>query len=584
MPRGPLWPRIKKPRYSPAWAAPTSFGVPVAYGKHKGLIVNSFLDTLKQIGPSRLGIMAAILLSLLMFFIFVSLRITSPEMRMLYRDLSPEDSGSIAAKLEESQIPYEASPDGTRIMVPENDVGRARLLLAESGLPNGGSMGYELFDKSSGFGTTNFVQNINQVRALEGELARTISSLDSIRSARIHLVLPQRELFSRETRPSSASVYLGIRPGASISREQIVSIQSLVASAVPDLKPSNVTLIDSDGNLLARGGDDDVNLMGLKAEEMRRSYEVRLTDKVEDQVSRIVGFGKVRATVTAEMNFDRVSTNEELYDPEGQVVRSSQITQENSNEREPPSGEVSVQNNLPGVQGDLLSDGQATAENNRSEEVTNFEISKTIRNIVREAGEVKRLSIAVLVDGSYTTDADGNEVYTPRNEEELEQIEALVRSAVGLDDDRGDHIEVINMRFAKVDTNENVEDNRLLFGFEKGDLLDTAEILTVALMIVLVVLLILQPMVSRLLSVERPDADEDLEADLLAMRPANPALTGPSDDSGFTPSESEESLIDIQGVEGKVKASSMRKIEEIVENYPTETVSVIRSWMTQESS
>ncbi|MCB1562870.1 MAG: flagellar M-ring protein FliF [Alphaproteobacteria bacterium] len=546
--------------------------------------MNSFLDTLKQIGPSRLGIMAAILLSLLMFFIFVSLRITSPEMRMLYRDLSPEDSGSIAAKLEESEIPYEASPDGTRIMVPENDVGRARLLLAESGLPNGGSMGYELFDKSSGFGTTNFVQNINQVRALEGELARTISSLDSIRSARIHLVLPQRELFSRETRPSSASVYLGIRPGASISREQIVSIQSLVASAVPDLKPSNVTLIDSDGNLLARGGDDDVNLMGLKAEEMRRSYEVRLTDKVEDQVSRIVGFGKVRATVTAEMNFDRVSTNEELYDPEGQVVRSSQVTQENSNEREPPSGEVSVQNNLPGVQGDLLSDGQATAENNRSEEVTNFEISKTIRNVVREAGEVKRLSIAVLVDGSYTTDAEGNEVYTPRSEEELEQIESLVRSAVGLDDERGDHIEVINMRFAKVDTNEDVEDTRLLFGFEKGDLLDTAEILTVALMIVLVVLLILQPMVSRLLSIERPDADEELEADLLAMRPANPALTGPSDDSGFTPSESEESLIDIQGVEGKVKASSMRKIEEIVENYPTETVSVIRSWMTQESS
>jgi flagellar M-ring protein FliF len=324
--------------------------------------------------------------------------------------------------------------------------------------------------------------------------------------------------------------------------------------------------------------------MGLKAEEMRRSYEVRLTDKVEDQVGRIVGFGKVRATVTAEMNFDRVSTNEELYDPEGQVVRSSQVTQESSNEREPPSGEVSVQNNLPGVQGDLLSGGQATAENNRSEEVTNFEISKTIRNVVREAGEVKRLSVAVLVDGSYTKDADGNEVYTPRSEEELEQIESLVRSAVGLDDDRGDHIEVINMRFAKVDTNEDIEDNRLLFGFEKGDLLDTAEILTVALMIVLVVLLILQPMVSRLLSVERPDADEDLEADLLAMRPANPALTGPSDNSGFTPSESEESLIDIQGVEGKVKASSMRKIEEIVENYPSETVSVIRSWMTQESS
>lgn len=530
--------------------------------------------------------MGAILVGLLLFFVFVSLRVSTPEMKLLYSDLSSTDSGAVAAKLEENQIRYQVSPDGGRIMVAENEVGRARLLLAEAGLPNGGSLGYEIFDKQSGFGTTNFVQNINQVRALEGELARTISSLGSIRSTRVHLVLPQRELFSRESRPSSASVYLGVRPGAIVQREQILSIQSLVASAVPDLKADNVTVIDSNGNLLAKGGENSQeNMLSVKAEEMRRSYEARLTEKIEDQVSRIVGYGNVRAIVTAEVNFDRISTNEELFDPEGQVLRSSQVTEESNTERDPAPEDISVQNNLPGVGGDLLSDTAPTAENSRLEEVTNFEISRTVRNTVREVGEVRRLSVSVLVDGRYSTTEEGERVYEERSPDELEQIEELVRSAAGYDADRGDLITVKNLQFAEIDTNEGAIDESMLFGFQKTDLIDAAEVLLVGVMVVLVILLILQPMVSRLLSVNDTETDEDLEADLLTMRPSAPALEGPGA-MGATGSggedEEEESLIDIQGVEGKVKSSSIRKIEEIVENYPNETVSVIRSWMTQD--
>lgn len=547
--------------------------------------MNNFLETLKQLGPSRLGIMAAILVGLLVFFIFVSLRISTPQMKLLYADLSSADASSIAAKLEESQINYEVSADGARIVAPEDEIGRARMLLAEAGLPNGGSMGYEIFDKQSGFGTTNFVQNINQVRALEGELSRTISSLDNIRSARVHLVLPQRELFSRESRPSSASVFLGVRPGASATHEQILAIQSLISSAVPDLKTSHVSIIDSDGNLLARGDDEEVNLLTLKAEEMRRSYEARLTEKIEDQVSRIVGFGNVRATVTTEMNFDRISTNEELFDPET-VVRSSQVVEENSLEREATPEDISVENNLPGVGGDLLVDNKPSSENNRLEEVTNFEISKTIRSTVREVGEIKKLSVAVLVDGRYNTDEEGNKAYEPRSDEEIDRITALVRSTVGFDDDRGDVIEVVNLQFAEIDTDEEFIDERMLFGFEKSQLLDVAEIITVAIMIVLVVLLVLQPMVNRLLTSESTDIDESLEADLLASSPASPALEGPSGDAldnAEGAETGEESLINIHGVDGKVKASSIKKMEEIVENYPAETVSVIRSWMTQET-
>lgn len=551
--------------------------------------MNSFLATLQQLGPARLGIMAAIILGLLMFFVFISMRIVTPEMKMLYSDLSTTDSGAIAGKLEESGIPYEVSADGGRILVAGDEVGRARMLLAAEGLPNGGSMGYEIFDEQSGFGTTNFVQNINQVRALEGELSRTISSLDSVRSARVHIVLPQRELFSRESRASSASVFLGVRPGAIVERGQIASIQSLVSSAVPNLKSSNVSIIDSNGNLLAKGGDEEAEMMSLKAEELRRNYETRLTRKIEEQVSRIVGFGKVTAIVTAEMNFDRISTNEELYDPEGQVLRSSQVTAETSSEQDAATSDtVSVENNLPGVGGDLLSGGQPSAQSNKTEEVTNYEISKTLRNTVREVGEINKLSISVLVDGRYNEDAEGNKTYEPRPQAEMDQIAELVRAAVGLDEERGDILTVTNQQFAQIDTAEEMVDDRYIMGFEKSDLVNAVELITVVVMIILVVMLVLQPMVKRLMAMERKIPEDHYENDYIAARPQNPALSAPSEPGDVAyPMESgvnqiEDSMVNIAGVEGKVKASTVKKVEEIVENYPKETVSVIRSWMTQE--
>lgn len=545
--------------------------------------MNSFLETLKQLGPARLAIMGAVLLGLMLFFIFVSLRVSSTEMNLLYSDLSTMDSSAIAAKLEEVKIPYEVSQDGTRVMVADTEVGRARMLLAEAGLPNGGSLGYELFDKQSGFGTTNAVQNINALRALEGELARTISSLDPVRSARVHLVLPQRELFARENRPASASVALGLRPGKRIEPEQIASIQSLVASAVPELKMEQVSIIDQNGNLLARGGQTSENQALQKADEMRMKQEQRLSQTIEDLVGRTVGYGKVRATVTAELNFDKIQTAEELYNPEQQVARSTQTVEEGSQEREASQEEnTTVQNNLPGVGGDVLGDSP-TSKSNRTEETTNFEISKTVRNITREGGDIKRMSVAVLVDGTYKTDKEGNKTYQPRTAEELTQISSLVKSAIGFDEERGDKVEVVNMPFAEVDVSEDAPDNTL-FGFDKNKLLDVAEVITVAVMIVLVILLVLQPMVGRLLAAEGGTGlDDEGERDLLAAGPRPPALEGPSHE--FEPAnldEEESSMIDVQKVEGKVKASSVKKVEDIVDAYPTETVSVIRSWMSQD--
>ena len=565
--------------------------------------MDNFVATLQQLGAARLGVMGAIVLGLLTFFVFLSMRITSPEMKLLYKDLSTTDSGSVAAKLEETEITYEISSDGSRILVPSNEVGRARMLLAAAGLPNGGSMGYEIFDKQSGFGTTNFVQNINQVRALEGELSKTISSMDSIRSARVHIVLPQRELFSRESRSSSASVFLGIQTNSAIERQQIAAIQSLVASAIPNLKANNVSIIDSNGNLMAKGGEEEESLLSLKTEDLRRNFETRMQRNIEEQISRIVGYGKVTAIVNAEMNFDQIRMNEELYSPEGQVLRSSQTTQEDSSESEAgSSNNVGIENNLPGISGDLLGDGGPSAQNSRSEEVTNYEISKTIRNTIRQSGQVKKLSLSVLVDGRYEQDEEGNKTYNPRSQEEMGQISALVRTAVGFDEDRGDVIEIVNLQFAQIETEEGEVEDDTLLGFEKSDLLDAAEMLVVAVMLILVVLLILQPMVSKLVNIDsstgkHSSLDDLLHHDLLSASPANPALAPPSSSAqaigvdGQTLSanqsyqlddDDDDSLINLEGIEGKVKASTVKKVEEIVENYPAEAVSVVRSWLDEE--
>lgn len=549
-------------------------------------------DTLKKLGPARLGIMGAVLSLLLIFFVFVTLRVSSPNMDLLYGNLNSSESNIISLKLDEAKIEHSVSEDGQQVFVNGDDVSRARLLLAQEGLPNQGSLGYEVFDNQSGFGTTNFQDTLNKQRALEGELARTISAIEQINTARVHIVLPERELFSRESRAASASVFLNVKSGVMLGAEQILSIQSLVSSAVPGMKPTGVSVMDSEGNLLARGGEDDEALLTVKAEDMRNKYEQRLTRAIEDLVGRTVGFNKVRAVVTADLNFDRISQNEEIYDPESQVVRSSQLVEESASEVEAQDDSVSVENNLPNITGDLLLDSLPGSQSNRVEETTNYEISKVIRNTVSEGGDVQKLSVAVMVDGNYTTNAEGERVYEPRDQEQLEKLESLVKSAIGYSEDRGDIVTVENLQFADIDAGADLEDTRIM-GFERADLLDAAEIITVAIMVILVILLVLQPMVGRVLDIQKPESERDGdEPQYLPGMQANPALAAPSGDYGGnfdsqigdTPQleEGDDEMVDVSRVQGQVKASSLRKIEDIVTNYPSETVSVLRNWIGQD--
>lgn len=560
--------------------------------------MNPLLDTLRNLGPLRLAALGATALALIAFFFFIGARLTSPGMSLLYGGLDATDSAAVAAKLEEQQTPFEVKADGSQIYVPADQVGRLRLVMAGEGLPNGGSVGYEIFDRPDALGTTNFVQQINQLRALEGELARTVRALRQVKGARVHLVMPKRELFSRDRAEPTASVVVTLQ--GNLEKEQIAAIQHLVASSVPGMKTSSVSIIDDKGRLLARGGSEG-EMTQLNAEEMRRSYELRMTQAIEEMLSRTLGPGKVRAEVTAELDFNQVTTNTETYDPEGQVVRSTQTVEENeqSQEREPQNN-VTVANNVPNPPGAAAgTETSSSSTNQRTEETVNFEISKKVQTEVKHSGDVRKVSAAILVDGTYTTDADGVATYQPLPQEELDKIATLVRSAIGYNADRGDVVEVINMQFVEA---ELVDEGVSLLGLDKTDLMRIAELVVLSLVAILVLLLVVRPLLNRVLAIPSAAPEQFAiagpggaalppgAAAALALPGAGgadlAALTAGGDGNmgDITNIANEiEQMIDINQVEGRVRASSLKRISELVDQHPEQAVNIMRQWIYQEA-
>ena len=361
--------------------------------------MNGAVEFFKTLGAARIGAMGAVAAILIGFFAIVIMRLSTPQMTPLYTDLSFEDSAAMVRQLESAAVPYEIRQDGAAILVPHDQVLKARMQLAEQGLPTGGSVGYEIFDKTDTLGTTSFVQSINHLRALEGELARTIRSISRVSAARVHLVLPERQLFQRDREEPTASIVVRVRGTLEVS--QIRAIQHLVATAVEGLKPGRVSIVDEAGQLLASGGDDEIQGVFASAlQERTVAHERRLRDRIEAIVSEVVGPGRARVQVSAELDFNRVTQMSEQFDPEGQVVRSSQAREEATRTAGGPQGGVTAGNQLP------ESTAESEQENSReststSEETTNYEISKTQRTEVVEAGRIKRISVAVLVDGNY---------------------------------------------------------------------------------------------------------------------------------------------------------------------------------------
>lgn len=541
--------------------------------------MNAMVQSLKDLSQIKLAALIGTAVVLIGFFTFLALRISSPILTPLYTNVPVEDGAKIVSELDAKGIPYELRANGTQILVPTEQVNRLRLQMAEKGLPSSGSiLGYELFDKSQPLGTTNFVLNLNQMRALEGELARTIASFQSIEAARVHLVIPKRELFTRDRVEPTASVALKLAGSGDMDKGEIAAIRHLVATAVPGLKPERITIVDNHGKLLAKGGDaeNSLNAYSQEAEEYRIAYENRLRSTVERLLEQSVGNGKIKAEVHAEIDFDRTVRNTEKYDPEGQVVRSVQSVTENEQSNEKFQNDtVSVQNNLPDANANN-GGGGSNNQRNRAEETTNYEITKEVVNSVKETGTVKRLSIAVLVDGVYTPDKDGVMQYAPRSQQELDNYTRLVRSAVGYDEKRGDDVSVVNIQFA-----EGPQDlfKESPLDWIKEDLNGIIQTLVLGGVAILAILLVIRPLVARAIeSAEMAEKEDELEQAALAAPSIAARLTDQSGSDMQDDDENEE-MINIDRIQGKVKSSSYNKINSMVEKHTEETVQIIRGWL-----
>ncbi len=469
-------------------------------GAESGAVkLQGLFDFLRGLGAARLAAMVAVTAALVGFFAFVIMRVTTPQMTTLFTDLSMENSSGIIKDLERQGIPFEIRNEGSIIMVPKDKVTRLRMKLAEGGLPKGGGVGYEIFDKSDALGTTSFVQNINHLRALEGELARTIRGIDRIQAARVHLVLPERPLFARETPEPSASIVVRVR--GSLEPQQIKAIRHLVASSVNGLKPQRVSIVDESGTLLADGAATDADQ--AVGDERRAAYEKRMRKQVEDIVSSVVGAGRARVQLSADFDYNKITQTSDKFDPEGRVLRSSQ-TREEQTSNGVEGGPVTVNNELPGNQAGG-NNQQSRDQSKKSEETNNYEISRTTKTEVTEAGRVNRISVAVLVDGSYSKNEKGDLVYKERSKEELDRIATLVRSAIGFEQKRGDQVEVVNLKFAEAPAVAPIAEPAGFLGmmqFTKDDVMYVIELGVMMLLGLVVLFMVVRPLVKKVLSSE----------------------------------------------------------------------------------
>jgi flagellar M-ring protein FliF len=533
-------------------------------------------QTFRELNQVKIAALVGAAIVLIGFFIFLSLRLSTPAMSPLFTSVPPEEAARIVQELETQGTPYQLRANGTQILAPTDQVDRIRLQMADLGLPSSGSVvGYEIFDSSDVLGTSNFVLNINQIRALEGELSRTISNFDTVDHARVHLVLPRRELFTRDSVEPTASVALKLRSAGGLNKREIAAIRHLVATAVPGLSPTNVTVVDSRGQLLAKGGEEDAGALTEEAEGMRASFENRIRNTVERLLEQSIGTGKVTAEVFADIDFDRIVRNREIFDPEGQVARSVQSITETENENETDQdNNVTVGNQLPDAQGGAAGGSSLKRDSARSEETTNFEISKEVINSVKETGTVKRLSVAVLVDGIYAPNDAGELVYQPRSEEELEQLTQLVRSAIGYDESRGDEVSVINMQFAQSPELITQDDP---LSWLREDLNSIIQTLVLGGVAVLAILLVIRPLVARAIeSAELVKQEEEEEQAALGSVNILGQLT---DQSQMNDEDETDDMINIDRVSGKVRSSSYNRINGLVEKHPEETMQIIRQWI-----
>lgn len=548
--------------------------------------MGGFTAALQRFGIGRLTVVLGVAAGVAAVLVAVMLRIGQAPDALLYSNLDLREASEVTTALDSAGIKYSSKGDGSTIFVSRDEVGEARMLVAGKGLVTSGSVGYEIFDNQSVLGQTEFQQNLNEKRALEGELSRTIMSMRGINSARVMIALPRRELFQSDAADPTASIVVGVT-GGQLSGAQVQAIRNVVASSVPNLKPEKVTLTDTSNRTLAAGSDAE-GFSAASAQDAQETTESRLQARIKDIVEGVVGVGGARVQVTADIDHSRSTTQELRYDPDGQVVRSTSINGTESSDTSPTSdGGATATNNIPG--GAAPATATAGSRDTANTETTNYEISNTTTTTVKEAGEIKRLAVSVAVDGKWTPGANGAApTYAARTPAEIEQIKALVAAAVGIDETRGDKLEVLNTRFNRdLAVVGGEEAKASLFDFTKNDLMRGVELLVLLITGILLIFFVLRPLLKSASGGAGPGGGA---MQLAAGLPGGGSVTtlqttmmgggagGPMHQLTGPPSEMEQRL-DIARIEGQVKASSVKKVADFVEKHPDESTSILRSWV-----
>jgi flagellar M-ring protein FliF len=519
-------------------------------------------DYLAEKSLAQRILLGGLLISILVAFLAMFFWVNRTDYKVLYNQLYQEDAASVISYLQKEKIPYKIGDSGASILVPGDMVYETRLKLAGQGALHGQGIGFELFDENR-IGETNFVQGINYQRALQGELSRTISELPEVESARVHLVLPSKSLFIEEQAPPSAAIMLKLRGSRSLAPQQVQAIVNLVATSVEGMTAERITVTDSRGKVLYEPKSDaDMTGMTSTQLEYQLNMQRNLEQRIEQLLAPIVGPGRTIARVNADLDFNRTTIRKEIFDPKSAVVRSEVKSEEESR----GSAQVDGGAPNPNYQGenDILASG-TNQESTRASSTTNFDINKEEQQIIAQVGSIKRLSVAVLVDGKYTQQADGTHTFEPLPAEELAQIRQLVQRAVGFDDVRGDAIEVSSISFGDpVDT-------------EKVPLLDLAaryfDLLGKPLLNTLIILLFLL-FVARpaILALIRPQVDEPTvqKSDELAAGQEMMALT-----EGMT----EEDMAAMDTVKRIENAKHLA--QQLVDQNMDQAVMIMRQWLAQ---
>lgn len=481
--------------------------------------------------------------------------------RPLFSNLTSEDAGEIIKKLKEQKVPYQIAADGKAVMVPSDKVYDLRLSLASEGLPQGGGVGFEIFDRKN-FGMTEFVQKLNYQRALQGELSRTISQIAGVDQVRVHIVIPEKSLFKDSEKPPTASVVLKMKSSRALKESEVQGVVHLVSSSIEGMDPEHVTILDTRGKVLSKGGaSDPAAKMSASMQETQRTYEKNAEERLQTLLDNVVGPGKSAARVSALFDFRQVEKYEEKYDPETTAVRSEQRSEEKAAAASATGGVPGVQSNM-GRMTPAAGAGSAGG-GSKNDETLNYEVSRMTARTVEPVGTVSKVSVAVLVDGKYDATAvskDGKPVkpkYAPRSPEELQKIEALVKSAVGFNPDRGDQVTVVNIPFQEgMDAPEVTSgwwSNPMLTAVMKNALIGGG--------FLALIMFVIRPLV-KILKASAPRREE----------------------SAYSLEDMEhEKLMAAQRAQLAMTSSNQLELVEVVKQSPYQTAQILQNWLEDKS-